>query len=216
MDTLTAATIFYKYAQVAAEGVSPSQTQLLGFSNKLNDPNPHTPDRTIDTALLATLKQEVDKMDPDTQDPENKYPITRAESKAAANVLQGAGHQFHIDLTKAAGIDILGSDIAKLRSEWDNYHRTYLSEQFLNNIQSDRSKAVEKAKAAEEAAAQNQIPYRGKTSAETDREFQERWMFWKEIIEQIEGTISNIEQLIKDQQTGNAEVPLETEEVTPL
>jgi len=155
----------------------------MGFSNKLADPNPvANPDENIDTALIATLQQEVDNMEE-----QERFPITRPESKAAVRTLYNYVKQFHFDLTKKADINLLISEFQKVRNAWDDYRRSYLSEQFLNELELAKSEAL----------------------PENQPEFDKRLLFWRAFIKEIEDTITNIEKLLRDQLVGNEETPLE-------
>lgn len=181
MDVLTAATIFCKYAQ--DPNADTAYGQLLGLSNKLADPNPvQNPDQNIDTALISTLEQEVNNMEE-----QEKFPITRPESKSAVRTLYNTVKQFHSNLTKKAELNTLVSDFQKVRNEWDNYRRSYLSEQFVNDLELSKSEAA----------------------PENVQDFTLRIEFWRAFIHEADDTILNIEQMLKDQLSGNAETPLE-------
>lgn len=191
LKVLKAATIFYKCAQEA--DANSANADLIGWANKLTDPNAVTePDKTnIDTALLSTLRNEVQDME--TQD---RYPISRPESKAAAANLFEFGKVFRENLDNAATTesitpDTLNIDIQKLMNAWNQYKTSYLSEDFLNELE----------------LAKNEQP------TEMQQDWSDRKDFWKEIREQIDVSLSELNALIQDQLTGNAEVPLES--VTP-
>jgi hypothetical protein len=187
---LRAATIFYIFAQDTGP-----MDQLIGLSNKLANPTPvPNPDKTIDSSLISTLQQEVDQME--TQD---RFPITRAESKSAVRNLYNAVKQFHSNLVRDTGGVVLTTDENRTRmnglnndfqnviNQWDQYKRSYLSNDFLNELQLAKSEA----------------------NPEQQQEFEKRYQFWKELIDQVDGTIGQIDKLLKDQLTGNPETPLE-------
>jgi hypothetical protein len=183
MDVLKAATIFCAHIKYAQDEGDTTYTRLMGFSNKLSDPHPVVnPSENIDTALIATLEQEVNDMEE-----QERFPITRPESKAAVRNLYNDVKQFHFDLVKKADINLLISEFQKVRNGWDAYRRSYLSEQFLNELELAKGEALPENKA----------------------EFDKRLMFWRAFIKETEDTISNIEKLLKDQLAGNQETPLE-------
>lgn len=188
---LKIATIFRKYAQLA-QGPDP-KAQLIGLSNKLSNPVPAPADQTIDTALISTLQREVDQTDY-----QERFPITRPESKSAVRVLYNAVKQFHVNLTKpVTGTPTvqenktktgnLIADFQRVINEWSNYKRSYLNESFLTELESAKSTAD---------PSQTQA-------------FNNRLLLWRRIIKQIDETISNIDKILKDQLTGNPDVPLE-------
>lgn len=191
MDVLRAAKLFWKYAQET--GV---KSQLIGLSNKLANPIPvASPDQSIDTSLISTLQQEVNQMDE-----QERFPISRSESKSAVRNLYNAVKLFHSNLVKPSTATTvptkeqnitktnnLISDFQRVRNEWDNYRRSYLSEYFLNELQLAKSE----------------------TDVSQQQEFENRFQFWKAFIKATEETITAIEKLLKDQLTGNPETPLE-------
>lgn len=187
MDVFSASRIFYKNAQDSSAALERLE-QLTAFSNKLNAPNgiQNPTAETIDTSLLATLVQEVDNMEE-----QERFPITRPESKAAAKAMYDISKRFHMMLTNKEDVNALISQFQNVRNAWDNYRRSYLSEQFLNDLQLAKSEA----------------------SSENQPEFDIRWNFWKELIDQMEGTISGIEKILKDWLTGSPDVALEPEPV---
>jgi hypothetical protein len=185
MDVLIAAKAFYRYAQEASAttAVSANYDQLLGLSNKLSATNPPTLlDQNIRSALIATLQQEVDKMELQEQ-----YPITRPESKSAVRNLFNVVKEFHYNLVKKTANSLLISNMQKVRNEWSNYRRSYLSDQFISQLELDK----------------------GKAPPERQTDFDKRILFWKALIQQIEETITDLEKLLKDQQTGNPNVPVQ-------
>lgn len=188
---LRVATAFWKCAQDANAG---AMDQLVGLSNKLTDPNAvQNPDKTIDSALISTLQQEVDQMDE-----QERFPITRPESKSAVRNLYNAAKQFHNNLTKDSSnvltveenrtrMNGLNADFQNVINQWEQYRRSYLGEDFLNELQLAKSEAT----------------------PELQQEFEDRYQFWQALINQIDGTIEQIDKIIKDQLTGNPEDPLE-------
>lgn len=188
---LRVATAFCKCAQDANAG---PMDQLVGLSNKLSDPNAvANPDKTIDSALISTLQQEVDQMEE-----QERFPITRPESKSAVRNLYNSVKQFHTNLIKdssnvltteenRARMNGLISDFQNVINQWEQYKRSYLGNDFLNELQLAKSEAT----------------------SELQQEFEDRYQFWKELIDQIDGTIELIDKILKDQLTGNPEEPLE-------
>lgn len=188
---LRVATTFWKCAQDANAG---SMDQLVGLSNKLTDPNAvANPDKTIDSALLSTLQQEVDQMEE-----QERFPITRPESESAVRNLYNAAKQFHTNLTNDSSnvlgveenrtrMNGLNADFQNVINQWEQYRRSYLSEDFLNELQLAKSEAT----------------------PEVQQEFEDRHQFWQALISQIDGTIEQIDKILKDQLTGNPEEPLE-------
>ena len=188
LKLLEKATIFRKYAQDPDP-----KAQLIGLSNKLSNPVPAPADQTIDTALISTLQREVDQTDY-----QERFPITRPESKSAVRVLYNAVKQFHVNLTKpVTGTPTpqenqtktgnLIADFQRVINEWSNYKRSYLNESFLNELEAAKSTAD---------PSQTQA-------------FNNRLLFWRRIIKQTDETISSIDKILKDQLTGNPDVPLE-------
>lgn len=172
------ASFYYKKAQESAS--LEAWDTILGLSNKLADPNPVlVPTPEIDQALIATLVQEVNKMEE-----QERFPITRPESKSGARNLQNLIRPYYFNLVNLKDVNISIPDLQKFRNEWDQYKRSYLNEQFFNELQ----------------LAKSEVPQ------EQQQEFEKRWLFWTKFTKQIEDTLSNLEVMLKDRQVGSGDV----------
>lgn len=176
---------YYKQAQESA-GTQAWET-ILGLSNKLADPNAvPNPTPQIDQALVATLLQEVDLMDY-----QERFPITRPESKSGVRNLQNLVRQYYHNIVNQKDMNISIPDLQNVRNQWDNFKRSYLNEDLFNELQ----------------AAKSEVPQ------SEQQEFENRWNFWKELSDQIEETISNLEIMLKDRQTGSEDVAAQPEPI---
>lgn len=200
MDVLTACTIYWKcvYAQES------TQQQIMELAGKLcgekpaQPTNPGDPDsyltredlRDPNEGLLATLYSEVDR-----QEYQEDFPITRPESKNAARNLVNAGREFYVNLTKLADVNQLNTIFQDIINQWNSYKQTYLSGDFFGQMNASKSEAQQTG------------------NADAVRKWEERRLFWKELVDMIDESIMKIEQLINDQLSGNANTPLQIEPV---
>jgi|SRR5690606_16741323 len=176
---------YYKLAQNSAN--LQAWETILGLSNKLADPNGvANPTPQIDQALIATLVQEVDKMEE-----QERFPITRPESKSGVRNLQNDVRQYYFNLTNQKDMNVSIPDLQKVRNSWDNYKRSYLNENFFNELQ----------------LAKSEVPQ------EQQQKFEDRWLFWTKFTQQIEDTISNLEMMLKDRLVGSDDVAAQPEPV---
>lgn len=179
------AAFYYKKAQESAS--LEAWNTILGLSNKLADPNPvQVPTPEIDQALIATLVQEVTKMEE-----QERFPITRPESKSGVRNLQNDVRQYYFNIVNQKDMNVSIPDLQKVRNEWNNYTRSYLNEQFFNELQ----------------LAKAEVPQ------DHQQEFENRWQFWTHFKKEIEDTISNLEVMLKDRQVGSKDVAAQPEPV---
>lgn len=194
MDVLTAATIFYNYTKFAQTQQDYSKSKLIELATTLADPNAiQNPNaNTIRTALISTLVQEVNNTTP-----RETYPITRPESKTDVRNLYGLVKVFYTNLTKSTDQTVqlssaqmktkltnLISDFQKVSNAWQGYSSKYL-DGMIDQLTMDKAKA-----------GQNQ-----------QQDYQNRILFWKEIIKRISETISNIQAELTKQLSGNPNNP---------
>lgn len=193
---LKAATLYYNWVRYAQDSTKDDLVKLslkLAMERPITDPN----ETNIDTdngGLIMTLKQEVDDMEE-----QERFPITRPESKSAVNTLWNNVKQFHFNLVRPPATEVetqeqkraktngLVSNFQKVINEWNNYRRSYLNDDFMNELQLAK----------------------GEVDATQQPEFDERIRFWNEFIQLTDAVIEQIDAMLKDQLTGNPETPLE-------
>lgn len=194
LKVLQAATLYYhwvRYAQdITTTGLeSDAVKELNELATKLFSQKPianPTKDnlKVPNEGLIATLFQEVNAMEL-----RDNYPISRPEAKAAVRTMVNDGRQFYTDLSNSEDIDTLISEFQKIINEWTSFKTSYLSGDFLNQMELDGNSVGDDLK----------------------DDYQQRLMFWKEFIQITDATISQVYQMLQDQATGNSETELEAE-----
>lgn len=189
LKVLQAATIYYGWARYAQDTTTTATTNLNQLATKLCSQKP-TANPTKDNlkvpneGLISTLQQEVNAMDL-----RDEYPISRPEAKAAVRNMVNDCRQFYVDLANTKEINTLTSEFQKIINAWTQFKTSYLSGDFLNQLELDSSKASDDKK----------------------DDWQQRLLFWREFIQITDATISQIEKLLKDIATGNSDTELEAE-----
>ncbi len=196
MKVLQAATIYLGWVRHAQETITSSTDsiavkQLKELATKLFIQKP-TQNPTKDNlknpmeGLFVTLYQEVDGMDY-----REEYPISRPESKSAVRTMVNDGRKFYFDLAKSVDVNTLISDFQKVINDWESFKTSYLNNDMLNQMEQDKSAA----------------------SSDTANDWENRRLFWKEIIEMIDYSMNQVNKMLKDQTTGNEETQLEAEPI---
>lgn len=195
---LRACTLYYNWVRYAQNSDPYDQLKKLSQKLAMERPIANPNETNIDTdngGLIATLKQEVDNMDE-----QERFPITRPESKSAVNTLINLVKKFDLHLktqpkdetkeSRLARINTMIGDFQKVINEWNNYRRSYLSNDFLNEMQLAKSEA----------------------SPEQQQGFDNRIRLWTKFVQLTDSVIEQINTLLK-QQLSN---PSSSSETTPV
>jgi hypothetical protein len=178
MRVLEAAIIYLGWVRYAQDIVTSDNAvkQLNELATKLFIQKP-TQNPTKDNlrnpteGLIATLYQEVDSMDY-----REEYPISRPESKNAVRTIVNDGRRFYTDLANSSDIDTLISEFQKIQNDWVSFKNSYLNGDFFNQLEIDK----------------------GNASSDKADEWENRKLFWKEILELIDSTMSQVDKVDRD------------------
>lgn len=192
---LKTCTLYYNWVRYAQDAGPYDQLKKLSQKLAMERPITNPNETNIDTdngGLIATLKQEVDQMEE-----QERFPITRPESKSDVNTMTNLVRQFDFHFKnpateetqeeKQAKTNRMIADFQKVVNQWNNYRRSYLNDAFLSEMQLAKSEV----------------------DPTQQREFDDRIRFWTEFIQVTDSVIEQIDALLQDQLTGNPETPLE-------